>query len=662
MADLMRQLQLCRDLNSLSSFFVRNAQDMNGLHEAALCSLLAHSADRENTHPLFFAVASSWLERDCNLIGRGSRQASNIFWASAKLRYPSSSILVNRILGENARLAKHFDAQQSGSTLWACATHECTPSTFLTVLIERAVELSPSFEAQTAANVLWAVCTLDVSDPLFIAAIVAAAARNVEMFLPQHASISLWSAASMGISILFPGVKTLIDACLRLREGMNAQEISNTLYACGKLNITDMLIITPLLESAAKMSTSFCPQNSVNCLQALALISFNDPSNTFLLIIVSKAFNQRADFNHQEAACVFWALASIGLTNSDTWLPFADTALNHAPFFSKQQTVMCFWGLATLSKNHCDTYLTLAFSKQAASIVASCDIQSAVTCLWAAATLKCPSRLFLSEFAEAVLYYVPFLSPELCVKAIWSCARLSLDCALVDSLFMKVGSLLSEVSTGRGIATLMYSAAVLNLPETFFQLLERAIVLSPLLNFRDSCEILWTLAVFNEKDPTIWSQFGSLLNCHSQMSYAEAHQLVQAQKISAVSFLSPQFMDYFASLQQPPLRISIEQRAVASHLSEMGYSVRLEVLVNGHSVDMLVQLRDSPLVAVEFDGPTHFLVPLSRSCYRYNGRSVLRDNLLSHSGVKLVKVPFYEWDHLLHQERKDYLARKMKKS
>ena len=61
----------------------------------------------------------------------------------------------------------------------------------------------------------------------------------------------------------------------------------------------------------------------------------------------------------------------------------------------------------------------------------------------------------------------------------------------------------------------------------------------------------------------------------------------------------------------------------------------------GYSLDLALP---SSRVAVEVDGPTHFLLPDGRGVRKPNGPTLLKRRLLRAAGWRVISVPFYEWD------------------
>ena len=61
---------------------------------------------------------------------------------------------------------------------------------------------------------------------------------------------------------------------------------------------------------------------------------------------------------------------------------------------------------------------------------------------------------------------------------------------------------------------------------------------------------------------------------------------------------------------------------------------------SGYSIDALVTLNDGARVAVEVDGPSHFI---GRS-HQPTGATLLKHRQLCYFGWRLESVPYWEWD------------------
>ena len=63
-------------------------------------------------------------------------------------------------------------------------------------------------------------------------------------------------------------------------------------------------------------------------------------------------------------------------------------------------------------------------------------------------------------------------------------------------------------------------------------------------------------------------------------------------------------------------------------------------VTSGYSIDALVTLNDGKQVAVEVDGPSHFLGHSQQP----NGATLLKHRQLRKLGWRLESVPYWEWD------------------
>ena len=77
--------------------------------------------------------------------------------------------------------------------------------------------------------------------------------------------------------------------------------------------------------------------------------------------------------------------------------------------------------------------------------------------------------------------------------------------------------------------------------------------------------------------------------------------------------------------------------------------------LTGYSLDLAIP---SSRIAIEVDGPSHFLLPDSQGVRAPNGPTKLKRRLLAAAGWRVISVPFYEWDGLnTADERHAYLER-----
>ena len=92
-------------------------------------------------------------------------------------------------------------------------------------------------------------------------------------------------------------------------------------------------------------------------------------------------------------------------------------------------------------------------------------------------------------------------------------------------------------------------------------------------------------------------------------------------------------------MEGAPSRTQLE---VVKELRALGANVREEFRceASGYSIDALVTLNDGARVAVEVDGPSHFI---GRS-HQPTGATLLKHRQLRYFGWRLESVPYWEWD------------------
>ena len=90
-------------------------------------------------------------------------------------------------------------------------------------------------------------------------------------------------------------------------------------------------------------------------------------------------------------------------------------------------------------------------------------------------------------------------------------------------------------------------------------------------------------------------------------------------------------------------RTSGLQRSVATALAAIQPGFEEEHLEPRTSYSLDLALPSSR-IAIEVDGPSHFLQPDDRGVRKSNGPTLLKRRLLAAAGWRVISVPFYEWN------------------
>ena len=89
-------------------------------------------------------------------------------------------------------------------------------------------------------------------------------------------------------------------------------------------------------------------------------------------------------------------------------------------------------------------------------------------------------------------------------------------------------------------------------------------------------------------------------------------------------------------------------------LKAAGLDLEEEVLLgSGYRIDALVKVGDGRRVAVEVDGPTHFIQRLPTG-----STTLKRRQVKELDGIEVVSVPYWEWNELKNSVMKQHYLRK----
>jgi hypothetical protein len=272
------------------------------------------------------------------------------------------------------------------------------------------------------------------------------------------------------------------------------------------------------------------------------------------------------------------------------------------------------------------------------------NARDAANCLWAAAKLGVSDRQVIESLTSACTDRVKDMTPQGAANSFWAIATLGVSSS--DAVI---------VSLSTACADRVH-----------------------LFNARDAANCLWAACVLNVKNPLITGPLAAAVSklFSSLKRVDECQQCLQA-SCNGVS-LSIEALNHFRSVaqaQSSPISTSASQRSVAAALSRLGFTPQLEVQIfNGIlTVDIVIELTSSAhaesnsRIAIEFDGPTHYLRPdigsKDQRVGPMNGKSRFRNALIERSGefVSLISVPYFEWDTVVGSNEKEekYLLQKL---
>ena len=419
--------------------------------------------------------------------------------------------------------------------------------------------------------------------------------------------------------------------------GREARNISNILHAGAKLEVDPCNeVFQRLLDEAVILSNKFEAQGAANTLWAVATLQVEE--SRVIDPLVKACMRSSIHMKVQEVANSLWAIAKLNVTSSNAINSLTEACINRIHLFNAQDASNCLWAVAKLGVSDHRVIEPLTISCKVR--VKEMSIQNAVNCLWAAAKLGVSDRQVIESLTSACTDRVKDLTPQGAANSFWAIATLGVSSsdAVIDSL----------------------STACADRVHLF--------------NARDAANCLWAACVLNVKNPLIMNSLTAAVSTRfsSIVRLDECQQCLQA-SCNGVS-LSIEALNHFRSVtqaQSSPISTSASQRSVAAALSRLGFTPQLEVQIfNGIlTVDIVIELTSSAhaesnsRIAIEFDGPTHYLRPAIGSTDQrvgpINGKSRFRNALIGRSGEfrSLISIPFYEWDALVGNEGEERYLR-----
>ncbi|PNW72732.1 hypothetical protein CHLRE_15g638700v5 [Chlamydomonas reinhardtii] len=440
-------------------------------------------------------------------------------------------------------------------------------------------------------------------------------------FTAQGASNSLWACAKLEYrdsDLLLP----LAEAAAALAPDMNAQELSNSLWAWEALGCTGPAFraVLETLYGAAlrqlrtpKEAEAFKPQGLSNILLALEGLQLRGKQSELLASAVAAEGVRRgfAGFEPQHLSNSAWALAKMGYGVGAT-----PQAMEQSPW-----------------------YAAAVAAAQRPGVMAGAKPQDWANLLYALALVRHqPPPVLLDASAAAAMQRG---SAQHCANSLWALAVLQLrHVGLEAAVCGRLGELLRQG------------------PESLAE--------------QDLCNGLWALVALAGGGGPASPAAAALAPALAREAARRCEEL-QAEALSqlwqAQHELGGEVTEALA--RSPDLLAAMEaavaaKRATGSNTSRLQeqvaealqrllqkgrlpiVSVRTEVVVEGvlGRVDVVADWSDGRRVAIEVDGPDHFLIDRKDDPSAVVGSTALRNRQLRRALGEggLLCVPYWEWD------------------
>lgn len=651
------------------------------------------------SHELFATIAHTAGEK---LPEFQARNLSNMCWAFAMADFESKAEFFSKAASVAAARFHDFNAQECSNVLWAFGkSGHASPELFDAFASHAlATDVLVKFPPQSLANTAWAYATLGHESPRLFDAIADASLRRIAKFKPQELSALLFAYAK-----LMHAAPQLLDAIAREGaeriEELEPRSISKMLYSYGKLGHSAPTFFAAAATAASAQMERFNAQELSNLLHGIAKAGVRQADAPLLLDAAVTSVLERIDeLSPQDLASISWSLTTSGVRGERALALYASISSRFTrwlPDLSNHDVATAAWafgdGGAGAGEAGGDRVYRAASLFDAISLhslprlPAFTASELSMLCYAFSAAGHPAPVLFDTIGKEAASRLDEFGLVEM-VGLVCSHAHAGLTS---PELFAAVADCAPELIVSGGVdmsrqwsrLAWAFATAGDGSRKVFDTITSEAAARVDEIDDADLIRIAWSCAVV---DYGAESLFGTprvverWARRAAQGKLSEATQLMQLHQWQLwLEERDSPWPRLPAPLAERCLSVSLElepsrsalQGEVSAALRELLSLPTAEEVRTEHGVmlDAVVTCEDGTEVAIEVDGPSHYLksaVQPGRSSpstgeqprRSLNGGTLLKHRQLRATGWPLLAVPYFEWQELgSDEERRVYLER-----
>jgi len=404
-------------------------------------------------------------------------------------------------------------------------------------------------------------------------------------------------------------------------QKFGAQAVSNTAHAIAKLDLRGVAwgSLWKEIEGAAlARRREFKPQELVNT--AWAFATAGRATHALMDAVAEQSARQVREFNPQALANTAWAFATAGHAAPALFDAIGTESARQVREFNPQALANTAWAFATAG--HAAPALFDAIGREAAGRVREFKPQELSNTAWAFAAAGHAAPALFDAIGKEAAGRVRDFNPQNLSNTAWAFATAGHAApALFDAIGREAAGRVHEFNP-QNLANTAWSFAVLDHLPSESSLFDQ--------RFAHHCDAF--AHEFNSLDLSQLHQWR--LWYAGERAYSDG--LPSAALLARCDAA-------FRSQESQPSRM---QGDVADTLASLGVLVQEEkVLEAGYSLDLVVDCGGEVLIAIEVDGPSHFVgrVPTAST--------LLKRRQLKHFGWPVVSVPYWEWQEQHHPDR-----------
>jgi RAP domain len=563
------------------------------------------------------------------------RDMANIAHSIAKMQLRSHT--AKRILSfvstpdSSLQLLFQSGTRSVANTAWAFATLRTDAPRFFSAIEYKSDWLVEEGNPQDVANTAWAFATLGMCAPKLFSAIEQKAHWLLEEGKPQAVANTAWAFATLGMRA--PKLFSAIDqkAHWLLDEG-NPQDVANTAWAFATLGMRAPKLFSAIDQKAHWLLDEGNPQDVANTAWAFATLGMRAPK--LFSAIDQKAHWLLEEGKPQEVANTAWAFATLGMHAPKLFSAIeqkADWLLEEG---DPQAVANTAWAFATLRTDAPRFFSAIEYKSD--WLVEEGNPQDVANTASAFATLGMRAPKLFSAIEQRANWLLEEGNPQNVANTAWAFAKLGIDAPKLFSAIEKQAAWLTKEGDSQAITMICFSIAILNLFKQYEHLLNQ-----------------------------LWAH---LMNsgCIDSLDVDQVCQVVQTYAMASEVRFTLQKPD-ISAIPAKTVRASRAQIEVSTVLAEIGFTHVQEVspyvacnenlLPRGMlSIDIA---NTKEMIAIEFDGPHHFVVDISTGAISENGATKAKRRLLKQLGWKVFNINYIDWGMAKGKEEKKAFLRSL---
>jgi len=566
---------------------------------------------------LFDVFAQAAIPNLSEFNGQG---LSNILWAYANVEVSNSKLFEqagDSIVAMNN--LNEFWPQALSNILWAYATLDEQHPKLFKRLADHIVQLDnlKEFWPQALSNTVWAYATLDEPHPKLYKKIGdhIIALDNLNEFWPQALSNIVWAFTTAGEThpMLFERVAGHIVGLDNLKS-FKPQDLSNIVWSYATAGEQDTQLFKKVADHIVLLDlVKFWPQALSNILWAFATSEESHPQLFKKVADHIVQLDNLDKFNPQALSNTVWAYATLDEQYSQLFKKVSDhiIELKSLHDFKPQALSNTVWAFATAEERHPRLFKRLADHIATLDNLDEFKLQALSNTVWAYATAGESQPQLFNKLAEEAIKRQREFNPQEIANFLWALA------------------------TNGQVDKHLFSSLVPSVKENLDKCNEQELI-----------NVAWAYSVANVDAPSVFNNDDFINACQQKEDEFELEALRQLHQwqlwqeeiesyIDLPSSLQKRCYEAFVSEDPTPSKL---QDDVISILSSMGLQPQEEVLLkSGYRIDAVVEVNGEQ-IAVEVDGPSHFI-----------GRELTGSTILKHrqvtalDGIQVVSIPYWEW-------------------